>query len=68
MQIIGAAGNKRFADATVPAGTAQVTYCVTALRSTVAGAPGQFTVKFGAAPGGGALTASVVPSAPKLAA
>jgi hypothetical protein len=67
MQIIGAAGDKKFTDPSVPAGTAQVTYRVQALRSTVAGQPGEFTVKFGAAPGSGELTASVV-AAPKLAA
>lgn len=66
MQIIGAAGDKKFVDPTVPAGTDQVTYRVVALRSTVAGQPGGFTVRFGVS-GDGVTTASVVP-APKLAA
>jgi hypothetical protein len=45
------------------------TYQVTALRSTVAGAPAQFTVNFGvAAGGGGGMMASVVEMGPKMAA
>jgi hypothetical protein len=65
MQIIGASGQRKFADPSVPAGTALVTYRIQALRSTVAGTANEFTVKFGGA--GGAMTAQVV-SAPKLAA
>jgi hypothetical protein len=65
MQIIGAAGDKKFIDATLPIGSTQVTYRIMALRSTVAGTPNEFTVKFGVT--GGEMTASVV-AAPKLAA
>jgi hypothetical protein len=65
MQIIGATGQRKFADPTVPAGTAQVTYRIQALRSTVAGTANEFTVKFGVS--GGAMTARVVGAA-KLAA
>jgi hypothetical protein len=65
MVVLGSSGSRRFIDATLPAGAAGATYQVTALRSTVAGDPAQFTVKFGCAPGGEAV-ASVV--GPKLAA
>jgi hypothetical protein len=65
MQIIGATGQRKFVDPAVPAGSAQITYRVQALRSTVAGLPGTFTVLLGVA--GGAMTAQVV-GAPKLAA
>jgi hypothetical protein len=70
MVVLGASGARRFVDPTLPAGAAGlstgVTYQITALRSTVAGNPAEFTVKFGCAPTG-AATASVV-SGPKLAA
>jgi hypothetical protein len=70
--LLGASGTKQFIDATLPAGSgsAPVTYQVTAVRSTVAGLPGQFTVNFGGAGSGGAVVASVVSQggAPKLAA
>lgn len=44
---IGASGVKSFDDATIPAGSSQVTYEVTAVRSTQRGAPAQFNVNFG---------------------
>lgn len=66
MVIIGSAGQRKFADATIPAGTDSVTYQITPIRSTVAGPTRPFTVKFGGA--AGAMTASIVPSSPKLAA
>jgi hypothetical protein len=71
MVVLGASGARRFVDPTLPAGAAGlsggVTYQITALRSTVAGNPAEFTVKFGCAPTG-AATASVIGGAPKLAA
>jgi hypothetical protein len=75
MTLLGASGGRRYIDTTLPAGgvaaataggAGGVTYQIVALRSTVAGSPAQFTVKFGCAPGG-AATASVV-AGPKLAA
>jgi hypothetical protein len=67
--VVGSSGGKQFLDETLPsgAGNAPVTYQITAIRSTVAGAPAQFTVNFGAAGGSGEMMASVV-SSPKLAA
>jgi hypothetical protein len=52
-----------------PAGTASVSYRIQAVRSTLSGAPADFTVNFGVG-GGGEMTASVVGGAavPKLAA
>jgi hypothetical protein len=44
----GATGSRRFVDASLPAGAAPVTYMITAVRSTAAGNPAQFTVNFGA--------------------
>lgn len=45
---VGSVGaGKTFADETVPAGSASVTYQVTAVRSTGRGAPARFTVRFG---------------------
>jgi hypothetical protein len=66
--MIGASGSRQFIDATLPAGAGNgpVTYQIVAIRSTAAGAPAQFLVRFGVG-GGGSVTASVV-SAPKLAA
>jgi hypothetical protein len=45
--ILAVVGAKRFLDYTLPPGTHQVTYSVTALRSTRRGLPGTHTVKFG---------------------
>lgn len=42
------AKSRRFEDATVPNGSGDVTYRVTAQSSTKDGAPGYFTVRFGA--------------------
>jgi hypothetical protein len=68
--VIGASGKKEFTDETLPAGSgsAPVTYQIVAIRSTVAGAPAQFTVNFGVAAGGGGEMTASVESAPKLAA
>ena len=71
MTILGATGKKSFIDETLPSGLAQVTYKITAIRSTKQGLPGEFTVKFGVG-GSGEMTATVVAAgaggAPKLAA
>jgi hypothetical protein len=52
---LGGSGTKTFLDPTVPAGTASVTYQVTAVRSTATGTAAQFTVNFGCAPTGQAV-------------
>jgi hypothetical protein len=65
---LGATGKKKFTDDTLPAGTAAVTYRVTAQRSTAQGLPAEFTVKFGVG-SAGEMTATVTPpTSPKLAA
>ena len=65
---VGGAGEKKFIDATVPAGASQVTYQIQAVRSTSVGPWAQFNVNFGTA-AGGAVTASVAEaSSPKIAA
>ena len=66
MTILGATGRKEFLDETLPSGLSQVTYKITAIRSTKQGLPAEVTVKFGTT-GSGEMTATVV-SAPKLAA
>jgi hypothetical protein len=63
---LGVAGLREFTDATIPAGSSQVTYKVRAVRSTVAGPWAEYNVTFGVG-SSGAMTASVE-SAPKLAA
>ena len=69
--LLGTSGARSYTDATVPAGTVQVTYRITAARTTGAGTPGTFLVQFGVG-GGGEMTASVTEQpptgAPKLAA
>lgn len=62
---LGASGERRFIDATIPAGVNAVTYKIQAKRSTSEGEAVEFNVNFGAA--GGGMTASVVET-PKLAA
>jgi hypothetical protein len=59
-------GSRTFTDPTIPAGTASVTYQITAVRTTVAGPTAEFTVNFGTG-ASGEMTASLM-SAPKLAA
>ena len=63
------AGEKKFLDTTIPAGSSQVTYQIRAIRSTSAGASAQFNVNFGMS-SGGPMVASVVqtPVEPKMAA
>lgn len=71
LTLLGVSGARQFIDATLPAAAGAaaggVTYQVIAIRSTIAGAPAQFVVKFGVVAGTGQMMASVV-SAPKLAA
>jgi hypothetical protein len=58
-------GTRTFIDTTLPAGTASVTYQITAVRSTSTGAPAQFTVNFGS---GGEVSIVEGPVSPRLAA
>lgn len=44
---LGSTGSRKFIDATLPAGTAQVTYQIQAVRSTLAGPVARFIVNFG---------------------
>jgi hypothetical protein len=66
---LGATGEKKFVDSTIPAGTPQVQYQVRGIRPTAAGGWAQFNVNFGMASSGAAM-ASVVQTnvEPKLAA
>jgi hypothetical protein len=65
-QFVGAAGEKRFTDSTVPSGLSIVYYRIQAVRTTAVGVAGEFLVRFGIGAGGGGI--SVTPLAPKLAA
>ncbi len=65
-QYIATVGPKTFSDATLPAGSSQVTYKIVAIRSTARGNAAEFTVNFGVGTGG-EVVATVTP-APKLAA
>ncbi|HEY8667580.1 MAG TPA: hypothetical protein VIL86_13010 [Tepidisphaeraceae bacterium] len=56
---LGGSGEKKFVDATIPAGSSQVTYQMQAVRSTAAGPWAQFNVNFGAGSGSGGMTAAV---------
>ena len=64
---LGGSGEKKFTDATVPAGASQVTYQVQAVRSTAVGQWAQFNVNFGTT-SAGAATATVGEATPKIAA
>jgi hypothetical protein len=65
---VGGTGTKSFIDATLPAGSAAVTYQIQAVRSTAVGPWAQFNVNFGIS-GGGTMTASIAEPLPaKLAA
>lgn len=57
---IGVSGKRTFLDATIPAGSASVTYLIVAVRSTAAGVAAEFTVNLGVSPSGTA-TASITP-------
>jgi hypothetical protein len=56
------AGEKKFIDSTIPAGTAQVTYQIQGVRSTAAGPWAQINVNFGTA-GMGQSSVSVTETA-----
>ena len=60
---LGASGEKKFIDSTIPAGTSQVQYQVRGIRPTAAGAWAQFNVNFGRAVSS-AMTGSVTESTP----
>ena len=64
-EYLGGTGEKKFVDATLPAGSTQVSYQVQAVRSTSVGAFAQFDVKFGV---GGTATVTAPTGTPKLAA
>ncbi len=57
---VGASGEKKFVDSTIPVGTAQVQYQVRGIRPTSAGEWAQFNVNFGMASSSGTAMASVV--------
>ncbi|HLL91178.1 MAG TPA: hypothetical protein VK324_17910 [Tepidisphaeraceae bacterium] len=59
-EYIGGAGQRKFVDATIPAGTPSVTYQLQSVRSTAVGPWSQFNVGFG-------ITAAGTPAA-KMAA
>jgi hypothetical protein len=68
---IGGAGERKFTDATVPAGTPTVVYKIQGVRTSAIGVAGEFIVRFGVIGSGGAMTATVVesgPTSPKMAA
>ena len=59
-EYLGGAGTRAFVDATIPAGTPQVTYRIQAARSTAVGAWAQYTVSFGIPVSGGGGGGTVV--------
>jgi hypothetical protein len=63
---VGASGQRKFVDSTLPSIAGRVTYQIMGVRSTSFGDPAQFNVNFGIG-GAGEMTASVA-QAPKLAA
>lgn len=64
---LGTSGEKKYIDATIPAGVQFVMYKVRGIRSTVAGTWGEFNVTFGAG-GSGTTTIVATSSGPKMAA
>ena len=64
---LGGSGQKAFTDATIPAGSSQVTYQIQAVRSTAIGPWAQFNVNFGVS-SSGTTTASVEETTAKKAA
>jgi hypothetical protein len=60
-EYLGGSGTKAFVDATIPAGTPQVTYQIQAVRSTAVGAWAQYTVSFGTPAGGAPVGAEETP-------
>jgi hypothetical protein len=66
---LGGTGEKKFTDATLPAGSSQVTYQIQAVRSTAVGPWASFNVNFGVSSGSGAAKTSVTEAKPvKIAA
>lgn len=65
-EFCGASGEKKYVDATIPAGVQFVMYKVRGIRSTVAGPWGEFNVTFGAGGSEGATETAV--TGPKIAA
>jgi hypothetical protein len=65
-QFVGAAGERKFTDESVPSGLSIVYYRIQAVRTTAIGVAGEFLVRFGVGAGGCGI--SVTPIAPKLAA
>jgi hypothetical protein len=61
LAFIGVTGEKKFVDATIPAGTTQATYQIQAFRSTVAGPWALFNVNFTTEIGGATVTAVATP-------
>ena len=55
---LGGTGERKYADATIPTGTSQVTYSIQAVRSSAAGQPAEFSVNFGA---NGLMSTNAVP-------
>jgi hypothetical protein len=67
-EYIGGAGEKKFIDSDIPAGSSELTYRIQAVRSTAIGEVATFNVNFGTS-SSGTMTASVSDGAsPKLAA
>ena len=65
-EFLGASGERKYVDATIPAGITFVMYKIRGIRSTVAGPWGEYNVTFGAGAGEGATVTAV--AAPKIAA
>lgn len=65
-EYLGTSGERKFTDATIPAGTQFVMYKIRGLRSTVAGPWNEFNVTFGA--GVSEMTGAVTTVSPKIAA
>jgi hypothetical protein len=66
---LGGAGEKKFTDATIPAGSASVTYQIQAARSTAVGPWAQFNVNFGVGSSGPTIASvSETEPSPKIAA
>jgi hypothetical protein len=65
---IGGCGTKSFTDATVPAGSSQVTYQIQAVRSTAVGPWAQFNVNFGTGSSSGTVMSVTEGKPSKIAA
>lgn len=65
---LGGSGERKFIDATIPAGTSTCIYRIQGVRTTAVGNIQEFVVRFGAASGNGANSLSVEARPVKLAA